>query len=274
MKTSAVRIGLASTLFRDTPDVLVATMMRPFKSLMESQTGLTGQVVPGLKPDELGQQLKDEKVQLAVFNGIEFAWEQQKHAELKPLMLAVNQQKYLRAYILVREESAAAGLIDLKGKTLAVPRRTREHCHVYLERRCQALGKTPKEFFEKVVIPPTMEEGVDAVVNGQVDAILIDGVFLNWYEARKPARFAKLKAIEKSPEFPAAIVAYCANALNDTTLTRFRDGMLSAKENPRGLQLMTICQMTGFEPVPADYDKLLKDIVKTYPPPQKKKGEK
>jgi len=274
LKTSAVRIGLASTLFRDTPDVLVNTMMRPFKSLLESQTGLTGQLMPGIKPDELGQQLKDDKVQLGVFNGIEFAWARHKHPDLKPMMLAVNQQKYLRAYVLVRNDSSAAGLLDLKGKTLAVPRRTREHCHVYLERHCQALGKTPKEFFDKVTTPPTMEEGVDAVVNGQVDAVLIDGVFLTWYEERKPARFARLKAIEKSEVFPAAIVGYCANALDETTLRRFREGMLTAKENPRSVQLMTLCQMTGFEPVPADYDKLLKDIVKSYPPPEKKKAEK
>ena len=52
MKTSAVRIGLAATLFRDTPDALVQTMMRPFRSLMESQTGLTGQLVTGMQPTE------------------------------------------------------------------------------------------------------------------------------------------------------------------------------------------------------------------------------
>ena len=274
LKTSAVRIGLASTLFRDTPDVLVNTMMRPFKSLLESQTGIPGQLLPGIRPDDLGQQLKDDKVQLAVFNGIEFAWAKNKHDDLKPLMLAVNQQKYLRAYVLVRDDSSAAGLLDLKGKTLAVPRRTREHCHVYLERHCQALGKTPRELFEKITTPGTMEEGVDAVVNGQVDAVLIDGVFFSWYEERKPARFARLKAIEKSEVFPAAIVAYCANGLDDATLRRFREGMLTAKENPRSVQLMTLCQMTGFESVPADYDKLLKDIVKSYPAPQKKKAEK
>jgi ABC-type phosphate/phosphonate transport system substrate-binding protein len=273
-KTSTVRIGLAATLFRDTPDALVQTMMRPFKSLMEAQTGLSGDLVPCVKPDELGQQLKDDKLQLAVFNGIEFAWARQKTPELEPLMLAVNHQKYLRAYIVVRDDSSAAGLADLKGKSLAVPRRTREHCHVYLERRCAALGKEPKDFFGKVTAPANMELAVDAVVNGAVDAVLIDGCFLAWYEERKPARFAKLKVIEKSEEFPATIVAYCAHALDEATLRRFREGMLSAKDNPRGVQLMTLCQMTSFEPVPDDYDKLLKDIVKAYPPPERKKDEK
>jgi ABC-type phosphate/phosphonate transport system substrate-binding protein len=269
-KSGTLRIGLAATLFRDTPDALVQTMMRPFKSLMEAQTGLSGDLVPGVKPDELGRQLKDDKVQLAVFNGIEFAWARQKTPELVPLMLAVNREKYLRGYVVVRDDSAAARLADLKGKSLAVPRRTREHCHVYLERRCSAIGKEPKDFFAKVTAPVNMEVAVDAVVNGEVDAVLIDGCFLAWYEERKPARFAKLKVIEKSEEFPAAIVAYCAHALDEATLRRFREGMLSAKDNPRGVQLMTLCQMTSFEPVPDDYDKLLKDIAKAYPPPEKK----
>ncbi len=271
MKTDTVRIGLASTLFRDTPDALVQTMMRPFRSLMESQTGLSGQLVTGVQPDELGRQLKDEKVQLAVFNGIEFAWARQKSPELTPLMLAVNHQKYLRAFIVVREDSPAARLADLKGKSLGIPRRTREHCRVFLDRRLATLDKQPGDFFAKLTTPVNMEVGVDQVVNGESDAVLIDGCFLSWYEERKPARFAKLRIIEKSEVFPAAVVAYCAHSLDQTTLRRFREGMLSAKDNPRGVQLMTLCQMTSFEPVPDDYEQLLKDIVKRYPPPEKKK---
>lgn len=265
LKAGTVRIGLTGTLFRDTPDALVQTMMRPFKSLMEAQTGLSGQLVTGIKPDELGQQLKDDKVQLAVFHGVEFAWARQKNADLKPLMIAVNHQKYLRAFVVVRDDSDAASLADLKGKAVAVPRRTREHCHLFLDRRCAAAGKAPKDYFGKVTTPTTPEEAVDAVVNGHVDAVLVDGCFLDWYEQRKPTRFAKLKTVEKSEVFPAAVVAYCGNALDDATLRRFREGMISAKDNPRGVQLMTLCQITSFEPVPDDYDKLLTDIAKAYP---------
>src|SRR5205807_2297357 len=115
-------------------------------------------------------------------------WARQKSPELTPLMLAVNHQKYLRAYVVARDDSSAAKLADLKGKSLAVPKRTREHCRVYLDRRCAALGKEPKDFFAKVTTPVNMELGVDQVVNGEGDAVLIDGCFLSWYEERKPAR--------------------------------------------------------------------------------------
>jgi ABC-type phosphate/phosphonate transport system substrate-binding protein len=270
MKTSTVRIGVTGSLFRDTPEVLMLPMMRPFKSLMESQTGLSGELVPGVQPEELGQRLKDDKLQLAVYQGFEFAWARQKFADLRPLMIAVNQHKYLRAYVVARDDGGAAKLADLKGKTITVPKRTRAHCHLFLERRCEAAGKDVKDFFAKTLTPLSAEEGIDAVVNGQVDAALADGCFLGWYEKNKPARFARLKVIEKSEVFPATVVAYYANALDEATLRRFREGMLSAKDNARGVQLMTLCQMTSFEPIPDDYDKLLTDIARAYPPPEKK----
>jgi ABC-type phosphate/phosphonate transport system substrate-binding protein len=274
VKTSPMRIGLTGSLFRDAPEALVHTMMRPFKSLMESQTGLSGELVPGVKSDELGQRLKDDKLQLAVYQGFEFAWAKEKMPELKPLMIAVNQQKDLRAFVVVRDDGGPVRLAELKGKTISVPRRSREHCHLFLDRRCEALGQSPREFFDKVLSPFSAEEAVDAVVNGQVDAALADGCFLAWYEKNKPARFAKLKLLEKSEVFPAAVIAYYANALDDATLRRFREGMLSAKDNPRGVQLMTLCQMTSFEPVPEDYDKVCKEIARAYPPPGKKKDDK
>ena len=109
-----------------------------------------------------------------------------------------------------------------------------------------------------------------AVATGHLARFIVFGSFVT----SKPARFAKLKVVEKSEAFPAAIVAYCAHALDETTLRRFREGMLSAKDNPRGVQLMTLCQMTSFEPVPEDYDKVCKEIARAYPPPGKKKDDK
>jgi ABC-type phosphate/phosphonate transport system substrate-binding protein len=273
-KGDVIRIGLTDTLFRDNPEARAEKAAKPFKSLLEAQTGLSGEVAPGIKPDDLGRQLKDGKVQLAIFQGFEFAWARQKDPDLKPLMIAVNRQQHLRALVAVRADSAAGGLGDLKGKTIAVPRRIREHCQLFLDRRCEALGKPTKEFFAKVLTPTAGEEAVDAVVNGQVDAALIDGVFLDWYEKHKPARYAKLKLVEKSAVFPATVVVYRAGALGEATLDRLRKGMLSVKDNPRGVELMELCQMTSFEPVPDDYDKLLKEIAKTYPAPEEAKGKK
>ena len=90
------------------------------------------------------------------------------------------------------------------------------------------------------------------------------------------AAAAGARAYAGDPSCVAArfLVAYRAGALDDTTLERLRKGMLSAKDNPRGVELMTLCQMTSFEPVPDDYDKLLTEIAKAYPAPAKAKEKK
>jgi ABC-type phosphate/phosphonate transport system substrate-binding protein len=270
MRTSPVRIGLVATLFRDTPDTLVHAIMRPFKSLMESQTGLSGNLVPGIPPADLAQQLKDDKVQLGVFHGFEFAWARQKYSDLKPLMIAINKQRHLRAHLIVRDDVPAASFADLQGKSLAIPRRTREHCRLFLERRCEAGGRPAKEYFGKIVVPATAEEAVDDVASGTVQTVLVDGVFLDWYRQNKPSRFARLKTVQQSEVFPPTVVAYYANALDEATLQRFREGMIAAKDNPRSRQLMSFCQITAFEPIPEDYEQLLTTIAKAYPPSKDK----
>ena len=120
---SSIRIGLVNTLFRDTPESLVQLMTRPLKSLMESQTGMSGTLIPGGEACNLGRQLQDDKFQLAVFHGVEFGWARQKHPDLKPLMIAVNQQRHLYAFLIVRADSGLTNLSDLKGKPLSLPRR-------------------------------------------------------------------------------------------------------------------------------------------------------
>src|SRR5262245_54737199 len=64
-----VHIALPSNLFRDFPKVTVDAIMPTFNKLMESQTGLKGRIVVLSGGEEIGNQLADNKVQLAVFHG-------------------------------------------------------------------------------------------------------------------------------------------------------------------------------------------------------------
>src|SRR5207237_5002788 len=69
-----VRIGMIATLFSDVPQPIVMAMMQPFAALMESQTGVNGELVACGDADNLGQQLTDDKGQLGGVHGIELAW--------------------------------------------------------------------------------------------------------------------------------------------------------------------------------------------------------
>src|SRR5205823_9692027 len=45
-----VRIGMSGSLFRDMPEPLVRAVMQPFGTVMEAQTGVPGQIIPGGDP--------------------------------------------------------------------------------------------------------------------------------------------------------------------------------------------------------------------------------
>jgi ABC-type phosphate/phosphonate transport system substrate-binding protein len=262
-----VRIGLIGSLFRDLPEATALALMQPFGALMKTQTGMTGELVLGGDADKLGQQLADQKVHLGVFHGVEFAWARLKHPELQPLVIAVNQERHLRAHVVVSSESKAASFAELEGKTLALPRPSREHIHLFLQRRCQGCEKELQAFFAKITSFPNLEEALDNVVEGISEATVVDGVSLERYKKQKPGRYAKLKILETSETFPAAVVAYRPGVLPEATLNRFRTGMINANRTVGGKELLTLWKLTGFEAVPQDYEQTLTDIAKTYPPP-------
>jgi ABC-type phosphate/phosphonate transport system substrate-binding protein len=274
-RSDSVRIGMVDSLFREVPKPMLPILMQPFATLMQQQTGLSGQIVADGEYTNLSQDLVTDKVQLGVFHGIEFAWARLRHPELKPLMIAVTQQHHLRAYLIVRSDFDGENLADLQGKEIALSRGTREHCHLFLTKYCKKEGHEPKHFFAKITTPPNPEDALDKVYEDEIQATVVDNIALESYKRRKPGRFEQLQPILISEIFPAGVVAYHPGAIDAETLRRFRDGMSTANQSPLGRQLMTLWKLTAFEPIPADYEKTLTDIVKAYPPPEAKvNGEK
>jgi ABC-type phosphate/phosphonate transport system substrate-binding protein len=165
----------------------------------------------------------------------------------------------------VRSDNEASSIADLKGKVLSLPRYSREQCRLYLNRICREYGAEPPRFFARIVASPTMEDALDDVVRGKIQAAMVDGVSLECYEQVKSACFARLKVLKQSEIFPAAVIAYRQGALQADTLKRFRDGMIGASQNERGRDLMAMWKLTGFEDVPADYAQTLANILRAYP---------
>jgi ABC-type phosphate/phosphonate transport system substrate-binding protein len=266
---AAVRIGLASSLFHDAPDSLVKVLARPMLSLMETQTGLTGQLMPSAAADDLAKQLQDNRTHLAVFHGFEFAWARIKYPELKPLIVVVSQQPVLSALLVVKAKCEATCPADLKGQVLALPRVSREHCRLFLERTC-CDGKPPRSFFGKITTPSDAEDALDDVIDEQAQAAIVESLALENYRKKKaPKRAAQLKVLVKSEAFPAGVIAYHEGGLPAETLRSFRDGMIKAHESARGKELLNMCRINCFAAVPDDYDQQLTNIAKVYPPPKK-----
>src|SRR5947209_6020358 len=104
-----VHIGIDHTLFRDIPQELALVLMEPFGGLMKAMTGLESELTDGGDGLQLGRQLAEDKLQLGLFQGIDFAWAQQKYPKLRPLMLIINQKPYHRAYLVVNAKSMIKG---------------------------------------------------------------------------------------------------------------------------------------------------------------------
>jgi ABC-type phosphate/phosphonate transport system substrate-binding protein len=186
---------------------------------------------------------------------------------LKPLVIAIRDAKPMYACLVVARGSPVKTLGDLRGKSLAMPRQSREHCRLFLERRCQPSGKEPQQFFSKVTTPREPEDALDDVVDGVVDAALVDDGALQRYKKDKAARSERLRVAVCSEPFPNLVVAYKPGVLSDETLQRLQDGFLTANENSKGKILLNMCRIARFEAVPRDYEKLLANIAKAYPPP-------
>jgi ABC-type phosphate/phosphonate transport system substrate-binding protein len=263
---STVRIGMIGTLFKDTPITLLEPMTRPFKSLMESQTGVKGQMIVAKDCDDLRQKLEDEQVEFGVFNGFEYAWARQKHPKLKPLVIAINQHRHLKACVVVHKDNKAAGLADLRGKSVALPRFSREHCHLFVERRCQDCGGCPKTFFAELSKPQDAEAALDQVAEGTIQAAVVDKPALDQYQRLKPDWFSELKVAQESEAFPATVITYVEGTIDPRTLKRFREGLIKANQTRTGKQVLGMCRITAFEEVPADYEQMLSSILKAYPP--------
>jgi ABC-type phosphate/phosphonate transport system substrate-binding protein len=102
-----LRVGMAQSFFHDMTKPLIDSVTEPFVAIVKETAGLSGELVVVGDSIAVAKQLDDNKLQLGVYHGFEFAWVQQKHPELRPLMIAVNSKQALRAYVLVQKDSPA-----------------------------------------------------------------------------------------------------------------------------------------------------------------------
>jgi ABC-type phosphate/phosphonate transport system substrate-binding protein len=266
---SPIHIAVVDSFFRDIPEPLVRPLIEPFRLLMVSQTGMDGEVVLPKEAVQLARDLAEEKIHVALFHGFEYAWAKQKYPDLQPLMIAVHQQRQLQVFLMVRQDSPIRGIADLQGKSAALPCFCQEHCWIYMERACRDASQVdPKNFFAPLTHPANAEVGLDDLADGKVQAVIVDNVALDAYKERKPARFAKLKSVQKSEDFPSAVIAYRGGTLTSATVKLFQESLIGGQKTALGRQLLTLWKLSSLERVPGNFDEELAKILKAYPPPE------
>jgi ABC-type phosphate/phosphonate transport system substrate-binding protein len=237
------------------------------KSFIKEETGLSNEIVRQKNWVELADKMMKGELHLGVFQGYEFAWAQALHPELKPLAIAINVHRYPVACLVVKQDSPTKDFVGLKGQTLQIPSTGDRYLNLYVEHECKAAGHKPDAFFSKISSVDSVEDALENVVDGTVQAAVADQAALDAYQRRKPGRFKKLKEVGRSQPFPPTVVAYGNMGLEQSTLKRFQEGLLGAHGKEKGQTILTLFHTTAFEAIPEDFGKLLAETRKTYPSP-------
>lgn len=218
-------------------------------------------------PDFVAKRLKDEHTNLCVLEGIEYAWFKAEYPELVPLVTAFTTDVKMKGCVAVADENPAKTLLDLKGKSLCITERLPHHTSVYLHNALEKRGAKPKGFFKPSSTPANSDEGIESVIDGKVDAILLD--FDSWkgYQELKPGRAKKIRVLDQSIEFPTPVVLYQKSCWNKAEILVLELALCSAHEKPYSRQLFNCWGISKFVPCGARYRRVVDSVLSEIPLP-------
>jgi ABC-type phosphate/phosphonate transport system substrate-binding protein len=269
-KLDVLRIGTSGQLTGRAAGPKEKAGLDTLHKYIKEENGLDNEILRQKDWRELADKLAKGQVHLGVFQGYEFAWARQSHPELKPLAIAVNVNRYPIVYVVTQRDDPAKDFAGLQGQSLALPATGQGFITLYVDKQSEANGKNAETFFSKITTPDNAEDALDSVVDGKVQAVAIDQAALAAYKARKPGRFKQLKPVAHSQPLPPVVVTYVDAVVDEATRDQFKKALLDASKNEKGQTLLTLFHLTGFETAPEDFDKVLADTVKEYPPPKAK----
>jgi ABC-type phosphate/phosphonate transport system substrate-binding protein len=257
------RIGAPRSAFRDVPPALVEFAGMPFQDLMKEITGLKGEIVQDTDALTVAKKIDEGKLHMGVLQGHEYAWAKEKYPDLQPLFCSIYRPKEIQAVILVRRDRKATELGDMKGCKLVLSGTLKDHARLYLEkRRADCDGS-----FCSTEKASTVHEGIQKVIASEADMTVADIADWNHFQKLYPGPSKNVKVLAQSEVFPQTVLVYKKGTLDEATLTKLRDGFLSAHENKKAARLMTTIRIERFDAVPADYDATVAACLKTYPKP-------
>ena len=260
-----IHLGMLDSLVKDLTPGKQKIVESEFPDMVKEFTGFQSKLFQGGDPFTGAKKLADGQWHLGVFQGVEFAWAQSKDPKLRPLMIAVGQEKTIRALVVAKKDSPVKSVADLKGKNIHLLT-GREHCRLFADK---AADGDAKKHFGKVSLMNNTEMALDDILRGKVEAVVADNTVLENYKSVKPGSYNRLKIVAESETFPATTIAYREGGLNEKAREQFKRGMLKANETDKGRDMMANFNVYAFEPAPADYPKQLEAILKAYPAPGK-----
>jgi ABC-type phosphate/phosphonate transport system substrate-binding protein len=236
---------------------------------MKTQTGYMGEL--SLEGDvfELADAIQKGKVHFGMFLGHEFAWVKSRYPTLTPLVIPVKHSPLTPVCLVVLADSKIERPLDLKGKRLEIPYRSKGYVYLFLERKCCG-GADVETFFGKIRKSNQPGGVLSSLLDGYTQAAVVEKEDLDSFVRSNLAAEKKLKVLVQSEPFPPGAFVYNKGGLTDDALRRFRDGMISAQKNEEGRALLDLSDFRGFETIPDNFDQMLARILEAFPPPARK----
>jgi ABC-type phosphate/phosphonate transport system substrate-binding protein len=266
-RIDVLRIGASGAPTDKAARRMEQAALGPLQMFVRQETGLNNRITYQESWSDLAERLAKGQLHLGVFEGYEFGWARAKYPGLRPLAVAVNVDRYPVACVVVRRDHRATDFAGLQGGSLSLPGAGPYYLRLFVERQSEARGKSIEAFFSRLTSRSNAEDALDDVVDGVVQATVVDRAALNAYRRRKPGRFNKLKVLVRSRPFPPAVVAYYGKGLDAPYRRQFLQGLLGAGRKEKGRMMLTLFRVTGFQTVPADFEMVLARTRKAYPPP-------
>jgi len=260
---SEVKIGLPKVLFKDVHESLIQLAAQPFNDMIQKTVGMKGTLIIAEDYKVLAQRLKANTLDIALFHGFEYAWIEKSDPNLIPLAVTLPNCGKVQACLVVNVDSKVKCPKDLKGACVAIPKGSKAHCQMFLDRIREGLPEDsccPMKYSGRVP-----EEILDDVVQGKCEAALVDVSSLLAYQSDRPGAGSWLKVLKDSELLPSAVVVCRKGVLTEKQIQAVKDALLNCANTASGKAFVMFWNLKGFGPVTEEYRELLTKCRTSYP---------
>jgi len=263
-KAESVEIGMPRTLFHGLHESLMKIGAAPFLKMMKGQTGMEGNIQFPADTRTLAAQIDAGTVHIGVMTGYELAWAQSRYPNLVPIAVSVPMQP-IQSFCLVKWDSKAKNIGDLKGEKISLPSNNRDFCDLFLDKQKNEHMKGAT--FAGRIDRPYADDAIYDVIEDRAGCTVVDCSALKYFQTVNPGQFQNLKILSQSEVFPNACIVVKKGELKPQTIEKFRNALLGAQDNPIGKPMLTTWKLKSFAVVPDDYARQLKLFETAYPTP-------